>query len=143
MIRLLIWQITCENYSHEKGKHNLKTHSFNWGCYNCVCSVCTRRHCTYSVGGGCYQYRCKLCVKANGNGDFGKLYECDFFENKHTSRRRFKIKRKFHKEDAIIGRLDKIMTKLEIPTDGVEPLSQKHNYLSDETKRILKKYNYR
>ncbi|HEX3038596.1 MAG TPA: hypothetical protein VHO94_06350 [Oscillospiraceae bacterium] len=97
----------------------MRTHGFNFGCYNCVCSVCTHRRCTYSAGNSAYQYRCKLCTNANGNGEYGRLIECDFFENVHTSVRHFKIKRRFRRKDAVIGRLDKIMQRLDITLDDV------------------------
>lgn len=103
-----------------KGESAVRTHGFNFGCYNCVCSVCTHRRCTYSAGNSAYQYRCKLCVNANGNGEYGRLIECDFFENVHTSVRHFKIKRRFRRKDAVIGRLDKIMEKLQISADDSE-----------------------
>lgn len=105
----------------------MRTHEFNFNCYNCVCSVCTRRKCPHSRGGSesLYQYRCKLCTNANGNGDYGRLIDCDFFENVHTSRKHFKIKRRFHRKDAVIGRLDKIMERLEISFDDVDSKSEK------------------
>gem|GEM_PF-4909300 len=84
------------------------------------------------------RYRCVPCRASNG--EMGKCINCDFFENKHTSARHFKIKRKFHREDAIISRLNKIMEKLDISMgDDSDP--RRHNYWDDETIKILERMN--
>ncbi len=46
-----------------------------------------------------------------------KCIECDYFENKHTSSRHYKIKRKWHREDEIMVRLNAIMEKLDISVE--------------------------
>jgi hypothetical protein len=90
-------------------------HGFAWKCWNCCCSVCTGRDCPYPAKMGMYRNRCVRCVKANGKLD--RVLDCDFFQNKHTSRRKFKIKRQFNRKGEMEKRLDLIMEKLgvEVP----------------------------
>jgi hypothetical protein len=88
-------------------------HSFNWHCYNCCCSVCTGQFCPYKTHiYSLYRFRCADCVQSNGT--MSKCLDCDFFVNKHTSCRRFKIKRIWHKQDDIIDKLNAIIEKLDI-----------------------------
>lgn len=73
-------------------------------CYRCLCSVCTRRKCPYSD-------KCKACT----NNNMRYTYDCDYFENKHTAPKRYKIKKcqKQHK-DIINTKLDLIMQRLDL-----------------------------
>jgi len=126
------------------GKHENKgftLHGFAWQCHMCCCFSCTGRKCPYRRGSsdGLFHYRCIPCRASYG--DMSKCMECDFFENKHTSSRHFKIKRKIHREDAIISRLDKIMQKLDVPADELEGITR-HNYISDDAARLVDVYNH-
>lgn len=124
------------------GKHENQGYvekSFPWDCWNCCCHVCTGRNCPdKNKYFGPYRFRCADCVKSNGAWRI--CLECDYFENKHTSRRRFKVRRRWHREDAILSRLDKIMKKLDVPPDEV-PGIPRHNYIDDETRRLVEEYS--
>ena len=88
-------------------------HGFPWGCYNCCCRVCTGRACPeHNKIWGWYRYHCAPCARSNG--EMHIVLDCDFFENKHTSSRRFRIKRRWHRNDAVVGRLDAILKNLGI-----------------------------
>lgn len=117
----------------------MRMHGFNFKCYNCCCSCCTYRHCPYKQGRGAYQYRCKDCVQANGE-NYGRILECDYFENKYTSARHYKIVKYERKQDEVVSMLKLIMQKLEIAEPAAE--QPEHNYIDDDTKAILKKYGY-
>lgn len=123
------------------GKHKnqgMTVKSFTWDCWNCCCHVCTGRKCLdINKRYGPYRFRCAECVQSS---DHKKCLECDNFENKHTSRRRFKVRRRWHREDAILSRLDKIMKKLDVPPDDV-PGIPRHNYIDDETKQLIDSYS--
>lgn len=69
----------------------------------------------------------------------GRLLECDYFENKHTSSRHYKIKSRKPREDEVLKRLGLIMEKMEIAEPTEQP---EHNFMSEEAKRILKKHGY-
>ena len=85
-------------------------HGFNFRCWNCCCSVCTGRACPYPGRFGPYQNRCARCVKLGG---LKIVLDCDYFENKHTSRRYYKIKRRYRRDDPVMKRLDEIMKLLD------------------------------
>jgi len=70
-----------------------------------------------------------------------KCLQCDFFENRHTSRRRFKIKRRWHRDGDVATKLGKIMEKLEIPDNGNEV--RRCNYLDPATVKMISDYNNR
>jgi hypothetical protein len=46
------------------------------------------------------------------------VLDCDYFENKHTSRRRFKIKSRVRKPDPVMEKLNAILEKLESEKGG-------------------------
>jgi len=98
------------------GKHvnqGFTFNGFNFQCYQCCCYVCTGRFCPHrNARYGFYRYRCADCVQANGA--MCRCLECDYFQNKHTNKRYFKIKRKWHREDAVVSRLNAIIEKLDI-----------------------------
>ena len=126
------------------GKHENKGFAikgFPWKCYQCCCYVCTGRFCPHrNKRLGFYRFRCADCVESNGA--MCKCLECDFFQNKHTSSRHFKIVRRIHREDAVISRLDLIMKKLEIPPDDeVTKNGSRHNYLDADTIKLIDDYN--
>ena len=89
-------------------------HGFNAKCFNCCCSVCTGRACPYPEHYGVYQNRCARCVRLGG---LRVVLDCDYFENKHTSRRRFKIKSRVRKPDPVLEKLNAILEKLDVGKD--------------------------
>jgi len=126
------------------GEHVNKGFSFNgfnFQCYQCCCHVCTGRFCPHrNARYGFYRFRCAECVESNGV--MPRCLECDFFQNKHTSRRHFKIRRRWHKDDEILSRLDLIMKKLEIPAgDEVTKNGSRYNYLNADVIKLIDDYN--
>lgn len=124
------------------GKHENKGFTykgFPWKCFQCCCYVCTGRLCPHrNKRFGTYRFRCAECVESNG--EMPRCLECDFFQNKHTSSRHFKIRRRWHRDDEILNRLDKIMKKLDVPAgDDADP--RRHNYVDAETVKIIEDYN--
>ena len=85
-------------------------------CFNCCCSVCTRRRCIYPAGSTCFRNRCAGCQTGLFNLP---CFECDFFENKYTVPRRFHFKINRRKKGEIEKRLDAIMQAVgaELPPD--------------------------
>ena len=74
-------------------------------CYNCLCNVCTKFRCPYSKG------RCQSCLEL----EFRRLYDCDFFENRRTAPKRFRIVRKANKQqDLVNAKLDAILDALRV-----------------------------
>lgn len=94
-------------------------YEFAWECYNCCCSVCTGRMCPYTHGWGVYRFRCAKCVQGYFD-DHRICLECDFFENKYTVPRHYKVIRHKRPETALEQKVDAIMVKLgvEISSDG-------------------------
>lgn len=75
-------------------------------CYDCLCKVCTGFRCPYSKG------RCQSCMEL----EFRRLYDCDFFENRRTAPKRFRIVRKANKrQDLVNAKLDAILEALQVP----------------------------
>lgn len=72
-------------------------------CYSCICNVCTRFRCPYP------HWRCYTCT----NLDFKRIYDCDWFENRHTAPKRFRIARKGSKaKDELNAKLDLLLESL-------------------------------
>lgn len=109
----MFYWIVLKNMSKQEGR-GFVNHGFSWDCWNCCCCVCTGRLCPYRKrwNNSLYRYRCAAC--AENNGKMTKCLQCDFFENRHTSSRRFKIKRKWRRDDTVITRLNAIIDKLGI-----------------------------
>jgi hypothetical protein len=98
--------------SKKDGRGFRLPNEFNAQCWNCCCSVCTGRRCPYPHGWLAYHYRCVLCHSGELHN---KCIDCDFFENRYTVPRRFKIKSRRSKERSeILQKLDEIMKKLDI-----------------------------
>lgn len=91
-------------------------HGFNWDCWNCCCCVCTGRYCPYrNHDKTIYRFRCDAVCRADNK--IVKALDCDFFQNRHTSRKVYKIRRRWHRK-SLSEKLDLIMQKLDI--DGRE-----------------------
>ena len=90
-------------------------HGFAWDCHNCECSVCTGRLCPYQHFNGPYKHRCAPCTR----GDFKNrlCIDCDFFENKYTVPRHFKIVKRRRRESPLEKKFDAIMEKLGVELD--------------------------
>lgn len=72
-------------------------------CTHCLCECCTRFRCPYRLS------KCERCFKL----DFKRTIDCDFFENKATAPKRFKIKRKRSSNtDMINTKLDYIIANM-------------------------------
>lgn len=72
-------------------------------CYNCICNACTKFRCPYP------HKRCRICTTL----EFKRIYDCDYFENRHTAPRRYRIKRKGkHSTDALNAKLDYLIASL-------------------------------
>ena len=109
-------------------------HGFAWGCYNCCCSVCTGNRCPDSRKRfGVYKYHCAPCRQSNG--EMHKVLECDFFQNKYTTPRRYKIRRRRHVDD-LSDKLDKIMERLGISEDNSPGVSYAERLVDEYNKKI-------
>lgn len=98
----------------KQANRGFNLHGFNYDCLYCCCSVCTGRRCPYHHKTGFYKNKCYLCYTEN---KCTKTLECDFFENKYTVPRHFKVKRRWREvreEKAIEKKLDVIIEKLGI-----------------------------
>lgn len=82
---------------------------------------------------------CAKCVRSNG--ELNKVIDCDFFENKLTLPRHFKVKRRFHRSDEIIKRLDAIMEKFEVELPENNSVAGKHNYIDENALKLVREYN--
>lgn len=81
-------------------------HDFPWKCYQCDCSVCNGRECpdkTHTFGP--YRFHCADCVRSNGKLNI--VRGCDFFRNKRTNPKYYRIAKREHRED-IKERLERI-----------------------------------
>lgn len=99
--------------------HMEKNGSRGWNaqCHMCCCYVCTGRYCPEGSRYDwqhVYKAHCRRCQLDN----LRKVLDCDYFENYHTSARRFHFKVRRRREDAVIARLDALLEHFGVDKPG-------------------------